>query len=274
MGAEEPAESVHSASKEEQSAESQAAERSPETDQDRMVAAPVSPSTPREGSDSREVAASSRSSSLSSQPSMQQHNGMAMQQSELNPPVLAAPAAQASALAAQEEEPWQEVRTSRRRPVRQREPPKQSRSAPDQEAPAQSESRRRSLQAAAQPAEQASESFDRTVVPPHAQVGHGSAEQLPDWLAAISGRQPQRSPQQNGLDTPQPSRSDAYSFRSQPEDSQALPESIAPDEPSMAAQQMPGTGLQLGTFAPEQVRVHGCTDILATFFKILLAVHG
>ena len=269
VGSKEPVEdSLGRASKGEQSAEEQAAEWAPQTDKDidsPMFPAPVSPSTPRENSDSREVAASSRSSSLSSHLSLRQHNGMATQQQELSPPILAAPAAQASALAVQEEEqPWQEVRTSRRRPVRQHaasraganEPPRQGRSAPDLEAAAQSASWPRILQAAAQPAEQASMSSDRAVVPPHAQLGQGSAEWLPEWLAAISGSQPQRPPQQNGLDTLQPSGShDASSSSVQPENSQALPDSTAPDEPCMITQQMPQPGLQFESFSPEQVRV-------------------
>ncbi|CAL5223091.1 g5552 [Coccomyxa viridis] len=266
VGSKEPVEdSLGRASKGEQSAEEQAAEWAPQTDKDidsPMFPAPVSPSTPRENSDSREVAASSRSSSLSSHLSLRQHNGMATQQQELSPPILAAPAAQASALAVQEEEqPWQEVRTSRRRPVRQHaasraganEPPRQGRSAPDLEAAAQSASWPRILQAAAQPAEQASMSSDRAVVPPHAQLGQGSAEWLPEWLAAISGSQPQRPPQQNGLDTLQPSGShDASSSSVQPENSQALPDSTAPDEPCMITQQMPQPGLQFESFSPEQ----------------------
>ena len=105
-----------SASKQERSAETHAAEQPRLAEQVMCEAMPAAPeSQPPPGTStaaSKEEAGSNRSSSLSPQPSLELHSGLFLAPEEPVLPGWAAPAAQ-------EEEPWREVKVNRRKPVSQ-----------------------------------------------------------------------------------------------------------------------------------------------------------
>ncbi|CAL5223082.1 g5541 [Coccomyxa viridis] len=127
-----------------------------------LSAAPDNPHSPKTPARSSEASASSRSSSVSPQPSLQLHVDMSHGQLDPYLPGPAAPAAQAAGPATEDEEPWQEVKASRRKPASQQaaskasmsKAPKQGRDAPNWQTSAASQSPSRDLQAAALHAEQ------------------------------------------------------------------------------------------------------------------------
>lgn len=142
------------------------------------------------------AAASSRSSSLSPQPSKHLHDGRSPGQQALAPSSWAAPAAQqVQPLAAEEEEPWQEVSRARRKAVRQQTTtkngvpggPMQGRVVPDQAAAPQSPPRLRRLQAGAQHEAQALANPRTAVLPFPAQPAGDVTEQLPFLLQTLAG---------------------------------------------------------------------------------------
>ena len=106
-----------------------------------VSAGPESLPAPEASAASIEAAARSRSSALSPQASLHVHAGLPHEQQERDLPSMPAPAAQPIESAAQDQGPWQEVRSSRRKPVSQQAPPtpgarmapKQSGGAPDQD---------------------------------------------------------------------------------------------------------------------------------------------
>ena len=222
-----------------------------------MSAAPDSPPTMRSPIDFSEEAASNSSSSARPQPSLHLRTGASHGQLDpdldLDLPAPDGPAAQGAEPAAQKEEPWQEVRKSRRKPVRQqaasktsgRRAQKQGRSAPDQEAPAVSAQHL----TAAQHTELAHLKSESSGVITHAQPGHLAAEELP----AISENFPQQQSTHSGPKYLQPSGSQAIPSSMQKKPLPITPVSISPDEPGVAPQQMPHPGLCFGSFPPEQV---------------------
>ena len=138
---------------------------------------------------SREEAPSSRTSSVSPQPSLQLHNGSSLEHDGERLPKSSAQPAQALAPAAQEEGPWQEVRTSRRKSGSQQaaskptaqDPPRQgSRGKPNQEysSPPPTPPPRKS-QAAAQHPEEAPPNSGKGGVPPQAPPGLAAAGHWP-----------------------------------------------------------------------------------------------
>ena len=245
-----------SSSEQEHSAEAPAAERPPEAIQYMsypMSAAPDGPLTTTSPIHLSGEAASSSSFSARPQPSLHLRTGASHGQLDPDLPSMDAPAAQGADSAAQKEEPWQEVRKSRRKPVRQqaasktsgRRAQKQGRSAPDQESPAASAQHL----TAAQHTDMAHLKSKSSGVISHAQPGHVAAEVLP----AITENIP---PQQSTHSAPkylQPSGSQATPSSMQQKPLPATPVSISQDEPCIAPQQMPHPGLCFGTFPPEQV---------------------
>ena len=126
--------------------EEQAARQLPEashTLSEAPSAAPESLSAPNTPAQSQEAAASRGGFSLSPQPSQQLQIGMPHEQQEQEGLKQTAPAAQASAPAAREENQWQQVRSSQRKVGSQRaarlpsacKAPKQSRRVPNQDSP-------------------------------------------------------------------------------------------------------------------------------------------
>ncbi|CAL5223080.1 g5539 [Coccomyxa viridis] len=197
-----PAEGPSTAPEQERSAETQAAVQTDMVN-DFSSAAPESSPAPSTPAQSSEAAASSRSSSVSPQPSLQLHADMSHGQLDADLPRSAAPAAHTPSPAAQEEEPWQEVRASRRKPVSQQPAPKastspkQARDMLDQQSPAASQSRPREFKAAALQAEQASPSFDKPIAPLNPKPLHKAPEQLPVILSASARSNPQPSTRLN-----------------------------------------------------------------------------
>ncbi|CAL5223071.1 g5529 [Coccomyxa viridis] len=253
-----PAEGISSKAKLEDSAETPTAEQTPEAGH--MISDPVCddtniPLAPQEPARSSEATASSRSSSLSPQPSLQLHNGMSHGQLDPDLPGLGA-LAQAADSAAQEEQPWQEVRTSRRKPVSQEaaskvgscKTPKQGRGSPIGRAPTLASPE---CQTAMQESKEALLEPEKAAkVHLHTQPQHVAAEQLPHWLPALAGNKPQKPSQHAGLAPPQ-------SIRPQPlpskyETVQPGSSSSDPDEACMGFKDMPHPGFSSGTPSPEQ----------------------
>ena len=122
---------------------------------------------------SKEDADSNRSSSLSPAPSLQVQPGTSHGHQE---PILPGWAA----LSAQEEEPWQEVKAPRRKPVSQQassnasahKARKQRRGAPDAAAPASATAFPREPQIATQHAEQPLPGNHKAMMHPYAPAGH------------------------------------------------------------------------------------------------------
>ena len=208
-----PAENTGSASKQEGS-EAETAKQPPGASQTSADPVPdvsdslLGPTTPAQSS---EPAATSTSPSLSPQPTLQLGTGMPQGQQEADLPGLASPAARAAEAAAREEEPgqepWQEVRASRRKPVSQgassagsREAQKQSRHSCSQEDAAVSPLRLRAVKTAAQNAEQAPLKLEKAAELPQPQAGHAASKQLLDRLSALSISQSQQPSQQNEED--------------------------------------------------------------------------
>ena len=208
-----PAEGEDIASKQQRSEEAEAAKRPPEAGQISgepvIVTTPEKLPAPRAPAPPSGAAASSRSSSLSPQPSLELHNGMPLEEQELDLPGRAASAAQAAASAAHEEESWQEVKPSRRKPVSQqaafktsaRKVPKQSRGASDQQAPALSQARPREQHVPAQHAAQASLKTDKANGRTHAHPVQVAAMQLPHLPLASASNVPQQPPHHEGPDS-------------------------------------------------------------------------
>ena len=219
---------------------------------------------------SSQAAASSRSLSLSPQPSLQLHTGMSHAQQVPDLPSRAAPAAQTSDPAAREEEPWQEVRTSRRKSPSQhaaskgvsRRAPKQGRSKSHQKSPALSASRSRELQPAAQIVEQAALSSNRAAMPAHGASGHAAVDQLPHWLSALSLSDSQQPSQHGGLDPLKSPPPQALPTSMQQEPSPATSSATPPDEAHAALQQRPVPRLRSETPSHEEVRLLACMGSL------------
>ena len=211
-----------------------------------VSAAPDSPPAQRASSHSSQAAASSRDSSLSPQPSPQLHTGVSHGQLERDLPSRAALAARAPAPAAQEEEPWQEVRWSRRKPASEQagtkagvqRAPKQGRGVPDQDTPALSASHWRDLQAATQQAEQELLTYDMPTVHHHAQSRHVAAEQLPPWLSALTYGQSRQPSWDDGRGSPQSSQPQGTLSAVQHESVRATSSPSFPDEASPALEEM------------------------------------
>ena len=207
-------------------------------------------------------AASSRSNSLSPQPSLELHEGMSQGQQLQHLSSQAAPVAQAAGPAAQDDDTWQEVRGHRRKSARQQRAtnpgahraPKQGREAPDQE-----------LQAAAQHAEQARR---RSAVAPSADPEH---ESLLSWLSALSTGgtpEPQQTSRCEGLQSlqslqPQPARPQpAICVTAQHRPLRTPPDSSFQDGAHAAPQHMlHSSGPFLEMPSQEQVRLTGLMGV-------------
>ena len=142
------ADSMGSASKHDSSVQAEAAQQTPKAGQligDYVSPAPESLPPPDTPAQSGEAVASSKSSSLSPQPSLHVPTGTPRKQQERDLPKQPAPNAQplGPLTGAQEQGPWQEVRSSRRKPSTQqaasvagaRKAPSQSQDATDQYKP-------------------------------------------------------------------------------------------------------------------------------------------
>ena len=240
-----------------------------------LSAAPESLPSPRASAPPSKAAASSRSSSLSPQPSQQLHTGMARGQQEQELPLRAAPAAQAGHASCsagpsqlspvplnQEEEPWQEVKASRRKPVSHQASPRACgprAQKPDKGAPhravATSPLRPREMQAAAQHTGQAPLNSERVPVPFHAHLVHAAAEEPSCCLPALAGSKPQQPPSHKGLDSLQPPQPQAPALSMHHEALQTTSSSVASNEARRTSLEMPHTGLGSGASTHEQVRM-------------------
>ncbi|CAL5223081.1 g5540 [Coccomyxa viridis] len=207
-----PTEDISNALQQERSAEAQAAAQLHEAGHvfnDAESVAPESLPAPSTPAQSSEAAISSRSSSISPQPSWQLQAGMSHGELDPDLPGPAAPAAQAADRAAQEEEPWQEVKTFRRKPASQQAASKASMSnAPNQgrdvahwQSPAGPHSCPGDLQAAALQGEQLSMTFDKSIAAPGAESQPTAAKQIPGVVSAspmlAAGSNPQLSARQS-----------------------------------------------------------------------------
>ncbi len=187
---------------------------------------------------------SSRSSSLSPQPSMQLHTGMSHGQhaEEVPWPSWAAPAAQAPATPPQEGEPWQEVRKSRRKPVSQQGASKaslrksltQGRVSFDQQTPDSSPSPLKEMPAAASHLAQPPLTPGKSGVATPAQRVHAAAEQSPHRAFASAESTPQQQSHHTNSASLQPPRSQAFPFSMQHEPLQRTAGSSPADEPCPA----------------------------------------
>lgn len=254
------AEKKSSASKQDSSAEEEAAKQLPDpshtisdsvsADADNLLA----PTTPAQSS---EVAAKSRSPSISPQPTLQLQTSMPQGQQEPDLPRLGFPAARAAEHAAQEEEPgqepWQEVRASRRKPVSQASPfagsqkaQKQSRQSYDQGDAAASPQHPRTVQPAAQHTEQAPIKSEKAGKVPQPKVGHVASGQLPDRLSALSISQSKQPSQPSSIGSLKISclRSSPSSMQNEP--SQASAAKSLSDQHWMAPQQVQDPALSSG----------------------------
>ena len=250
------AEDVGSAFERELSAEAQAAHHSPEGGQlkDDLSAAADDLLAPEVPPSYNGMTANGKSCSLSPESFPQPCDGLSHQQLNADLPGLAAPAAEAPAPAAQEEEPWQKAETAQRKPVSQQAPQKAGRFKPKKQGkdgPADPPSPLRELQAAAQDPQQSSQKMaERT---PQVQPVNVAAEQLP----ATKGSAPQQPAEHDGLDSLQSSVSGAVYSRMQHERMQKHAKSMPTDQPHMAPQQTLLSGLRSASFSDEQV---GITD--------------
>ena len=207
-----------------------------------MPAAPESEPNTKLSSYLSEDATDSRGSSLSPQPSLQLHPAASPGHQE---PML-------PSSAAQEEEPWQEVKTSRRKPVSQhvaskasaRKARKQHRRAPGGLALATATLRATELQR-----------VDTAVARPHAPAGAVAAEQLPHWLSVLSVNQCQQPSQRERLDSLQTFQPQAPPSRTQHELLHTVLDDTAPDVAALASQPMPQPGLRFEGLSSEQVRM-------------------
>ena len=222
-----------------------------------VYAAPESQPRPGASAQASQTTANKRSPTRP-QPSQKQPNGVAHpepQQFEL--PWLPAQAAQAAAPAAQEEEPWQEVRKPRRKPSSQqavspsksnsRKAAKEGRGAPVQDTPALSPPRPREAQTASQLPGQPLRHSLQAIAPPRAQPVHAAAEQLPGWLTALSLSEPQQPLQHAALDPLQ------FPASMQHEALQASANGTSQHKAYMPFQKIPHTELQPRSSPHEQV---------------------
>ena len=229
-----------------------------------LSAAPDNPHSPKTPARSSEASASSRSSSVSPQPSLQLHVDMSHGQLDPYLPGPAAPAAQAAGPATEDEEPWQEVKASRRKPASQQasskasmsKAPKQGRDAPNWQTSTASQSPSRDLQAAALHAEQVPLTFDKPTAAPSAQSLPVAAKQSPSFVSASAGSNPQPSTRQNSQKHMPPShwsRDNPVSTQTQP--SQAPSNDAISAKASAAPQQALHSGLHCGASSSSQVRM-------------------
>ena len=268
MGSEElgPTETVGSASKQEGSAEAQAVEQAPEagpsdvpdSDDPDMLhpkGARRAPARLSQGT------ATKNSSSLSPQPSPQLHASMPLEQRQSpDLPSRPAPAAHAPPLAAQEEGPWQEVKSSRRKQARQQPAakagatmtPRQGRSAPDRDTPAPSASRQREWQTPAAPPREALQHPRKAEQPAHSQHVRVATEQLPPCLPASAARNAHQPSQQHELSPVHPPGPLDLLFSTQHEPLRAMTDGNAAHEARATFQQKPHTGSRTGA-SHEQV---------------------
>ena len=209
------------------------------------VAAPESLLAPTAPAQSSEVTASSRTSSLRSQPCVPLLDDTPHEQQGRDLPSRAAPAARAAPCASPEGEPWQEVRPPRRKPVSQqaaskastRKAPKHGMGVLPQQLPAPSQPRLRVSQAAAQHAEQAPMNSDKALGTSHTQSGHVAAKQFPHPLPASAGRMPWRPSQHKNHSSLQPPQIQAIPLSMQHEPFQATADATAYCETHKVLQQ-------------------------------------
>ena len=269
-----PAEAMDSAAEHEQPAAKAAKQETLQTSHS-VHAAPESLPAPGATENISKAAASSRSSSLSPQPSSDLHD---REQRAQEVPSQTTPAAQAAASAAQEGAPWQEVSRTRRKPVSQQSTLtpnvhnaiKQGSSAPDQQSSAPSRLPLREFPAAAQQAIPAPMSLQKGGRPPHAQPMQAAAEQLPHAQPGLADSAPQQPSQHQGPD-PLPSV--------QHEPLQVTPESVPPRESHLASHHRPHPGIFSGTSSHDKVCLLAWTKLpyifphaLQTCLKIIVSV--
>ena len=228
------AEGLESASKQqEQSASAQVVEQPPAADlisSGSESAASESMPAPKLPAQANEAAGSSTSSSVSPQPSLQLQTGVSQEQQNHDLPSPAAPAAQVAGpapMSAQqhsgaeaEEGPWQEVRTSRRKPASQLAPSKASarqaakhgRGAHRYQTSAPSQS---CLGQLAGPAQQAPQGPKEALGPREAQPVRAAAEHSPYSLPASAEKTSQQRSHHEGQSLLQHAQSRASPFSTQ-----------------------------------------------------------
>ena len=251
----------------EHSAGAQAVEQPPAADlisSESEAAAPEGMSAPKPPAQANEAAEGSRSASLSPQPSLQLPTGASQEEQAQDLPSWAAPADQVAgprpmseqqqSRAEADEGPWQEVRTSRRKPASQqavsqataRQAAKHGGVAHHRQASASSQPCLGQLTA---PAQQGPQGPERPMGPPHAQAVRAAAEQWPYSLPGSAGSTSQQPLQHGGHSIPQHACSQAFPFSTQQKHFQAatagtvagqahsapqqvLPPGLSPEEPS------------------------------------------
>ena len=193
-----------------------------------------------------EVAASSRSSSLSPQPSAHPHNATSEGQQAFDFASWPALGAQAQIHPAQEEQAMQNASRSLRKPLSQQaasesyvsKARKQDRDMPDQTTPAQSPSRQRNVQVPAQHAEQGLLIPHQPILPPNAQPTDAVAEQLQHRLSVMTRNMPQQPSQQGFTDSQLSCGPETCNSSVQYEAVQKTPGVDAVDQEFAALQQM------------------------------------
>ena len=243
-------------------ADGQPPEEADQTASDSLSAEPEDPPSPKTPERSSEASATSRGSSLSPQPSMQLHADVSHWQLGPDLPGPAAQAAQAADPAAHEEEPWQEVRTSRRKPASQQtaskasmnKAPKQGRDAPNRHTPAASHSPPGELQTAALQAVQAPLIFDKPTAPLNSTSQHKASEKVPGSLSASARSNPQPSTRQSSQKYMPPlQHSQDNPVRMQHQPFQATSNNAISTKASAAPQQAQHPGLHCGATSCAQV---------------------
>ena len=231
-----------------------------------MLGAPKSLPLTKDPALSSEPISNSNGSFLSPQPLLHPHTGVSDRQEESYVPWAAALAS--SAPNAQEEEPWQKVGMSRRKPVSQpgaseastRKTQKQGRGGHDQDQPGPPSVK---VPTTVRQSKQALQRSEKAVaMPSHAQPVHRAAEQSPDWPHASIGSQSQQ-PSQHALASLQ-------LLRAQHEILQPKPSRVAPEEAHAASQHTARSDSPAGSSLHEQVHIWPGQDLLQTGLLSLL----
>lgn len=214
--------------------------------------------TPTASVPADDVPTSSVSSPRSPQPSLELRAGVYPGQPEQDLPSRGAPAAQVPGTPSQEEEGWQKVKKSRRKPTSQQKAgtdtsPKQSRLAPDHYPPTSPPSHLREVQAAASHRGQPSPRPEKAGVPFNTQPGHAAAKQSSQPAFAPAESTPQQHPHQECSGSLRPPRPQACPFSMQPLQDAAT--SSPADKPCLVPQQTSALRACSEMCSHEQVRM-------------------
>ena len=257
------AEGIDRATKQESADKSQSAELASTAAQsilERMSTPPENVPTATSKAPSSRAAASDGNVSVSPEPLLNLNTGMPHDFQEEGLPWETAPACQASVAAAQEEEPWQQVKKSQRKAVTQqaaskasaRKARKQGKRAPDQDRPDASAS---NLQRAVQQSMMALPKSEKaSAVPPHAQSTPVPGKDSAHWPALTRGKPQQPSQHDQGFQ--QLPGSQARPSSRQHDPLQTLTSSVATEEAHVATQRTPSSDNYPGSSLHEQVCIY------------------